>query len=78
MTEAMRHGNQRKASVPIRRRKVERGRNWRPGEYRGQRVRGPCKIDGDKIIPIIRGTAHITGELELILDENDPFRFGIN
>jgi 4-hydroxyproline epimerase len=32
---------------------------------------------GDKIIPTIRGRAHVTGRSTLILDENDPFCWGI-
>lgn len=43
---------------------VFRGR-WRPG--------GP---DG-KVIPTITGTAHVTGEGVLLLDDRDPFRWGI-
>ena len=58
--------------------KLKEGETWRQESVVGGVFEGRVKIDGDKIIPIIRGTAHITGELELILDENDPFRFGIN
>jgi len=58
--------------------KLKEGETWRQESVVGSVFEGRVKIDGDKIIPIIRGTAHITGELELILDENDPFRFGIN
>ena len=42
-----------------------------------EQVRMICDIvDGD-VIPTIRGTAFITAEIELLLDENDPYRFGI-
>lgn len=43
---------------------VFRGR-WRPGGADG------------KVIPTITGTAHVMGEGVLILDEGDPFRWGI-
>jgi 4-hydroxyproline epimerase len=33
--------------------------------------------DGDRLIPTIRGRAYITAEAELLLDPEDPFRFGI-
>ena len=58
--------------------KLREGETWRQESIVGSVFEGQVKIDGDKIIPIIRGTAHVTAELELILDENDPFRFGIN
>ena len=58
--------------------KIKEGETWRQESIVGSVFEGQVKIDGDKIIPIIRGTAHIIAELELILDENDPFRFGIN
>jgi proline racemase len=34
-------------------------------------------IVDDKIIPAITGNAYVTAEIDLILDPNDPFRFGI-
>jgi Proline racemase len=39
---------------------------------------GQVRLDGDKLIPIIRGTAHITAEIELVIDETDPFCYGIS
>jgi 4-hydroxyproline epimerase len=58
--------------------KLKEGEIWRQESVVGSVFEGSVRLEGDKIIPIIRGTAYITGELELILDENDPFRFGIN
>ena len=58
--------------------KLKEGETWRQESVVGSVFEGRVKIDGGKIIPIIRGTAHITGELELILNETDPYRFGIN
>ena len=58
--------------------KLKEGETWRQESIIGSVFEGSVKIVGDNIIPIIRGTAHVTAELELILNENDPFRFGIN
>ncbi|HJS51456.1 MAG TPA: 4-hydroxyproline epimerase [Pyrinomonadaceae bacterium] len=58
--------------------KLKEGDIWRQESIVGSVFEGTVKIVDDKIIPIIRGTAHVTAELELILEEGDPFRFGIN
>jgi len=57
---------------------LKEGETWRQESIVGSVFEGKIRIDGDKIIPIIRGTAHMTGELELILADDDPFCFGIN
>ena len=35
------------------------------------------RIDADRITPIVTGKAWITAESEIIIDPDDPFRFGI-
>jgi 4-hydroxyproline epimerase len=35
-----------------------------------------CIRDG-QIIPIIKGSAHITSQADFLFDANDPFRYGI-
>ena len=57
--------------------KLREGETWRQESVIGSVFEGSVKIDGDKIVPIIRGTAHVTAELELILDVSDPYRFGV-
>ena len=57
--------------------KLKSGETWRQESIIGSIFEGKVKIVDGKIIPIIRGTAFITGNNELILDENDPFRYGI-
>jgi proline racemase len=32
---------------------------------------------GDEILPVITGSAHVNAEATLLLDENDPFCWGI-
>ena len=53
------------------------GAEWVQESIIGSVFEGKVKIADGKIIPIIRGNAFITADIELILDENDPFRFGI-
>lgn len=53
------------------------GQMWRQESITGTIFEGRIRVDGDKIIPIIRGSAYITAENDLILDPDDPFRFGI-
>jgi len=50
---------------------------WRQESIIGSIFEGQVRIDGDRIIPIITGRASVTAEVELILDESDPFRYGI-
>ena len=57
--------------------KITEGEIWRQESIVGSVFHGQVRTDGDKIIPLIRGTAHITGEIELVIDESDPFAYGI-
>ncbi len=57
--------------------KLKEGDTWRQESVLGSVFEGRVRIDGDKIIPVIRGSAHVTAELDLIFDELDPYRFGI-
>lgn len=57
--------------------KLAEGAIWRQESVIGSIFEGRVKIDGETITPIITGTAHITAEIELIIDKNDPFRHGI-
>lgn len=58
--------------------KLSEGDVWRQESLIGSVFEGRVKLDGDKIIPVIRGTAHVTAELDLIFDPADPYRFGID
>ncbi len=57
--------------------KLKAGEIWRQESIIGSVFDGKVKIIDGKIIPIIRGSAHITAEIDLILDESDPFCYGI-
>ncbi|MBP9664006.1 MAG: 4-hydroxyproline epimerase [Pyrinomonadaceae bacterium] len=58
--------------------KLREGEIWRQESIVGSSFEGSVKVEGDKVIPVITGTAHITARLELILDPNDPYRFGFS
>ncbi|MFT3746105.1 MAG: 4-hydroxyproline epimerase [Pyrinomonadaceae bacterium] len=57
--------------------KLAEGETWRQESIIGSIFEGSVSIIGDQIIPSITGTAFVTAELELILDLNDPFCYGI-
>lgn len=58
--------------------KLAEGETWRQESIIGSIFEGKVKIVSDKIIPVIRGSAFITAEIDLIFDDKDPYRFGIN
>lgn len=57
--------------------KLAPGEVWRQESILGSVFEGSHKPVGDGIVPTITGQAFITAESSLILDPNDPFRFGI-
>lgn len=57
--------------------KLSEGVAWKQESIIGSWFEGRISIDNGKVIPSIRGSAHITAELELIFDATDPYRFGI-
>jgi 4-hydroxyproline epimerase len=56
--------------------KLKEGDIWRQESIVGSIFEGRVSVIEGQIIPSITGKAHVTAELELILDENDPYRFG--
>lgn len=58
--------------------RLAEGQIWRQESVIGSVFEGRVRVDEGKLIPIITGTAHVTAELELILDPGDPYRFGIS
>ena len=57
--------------------KLKEGQIWRQESVVGSIFEGQIRVDGDRVIPMISGTASITAEIDLILDPSDPFCFGI-
>lgn len=57
--------------------KLSEGAIWRQESIVGSIFEGAFRHDGSKIIPRITGSAYVNAEADLILDPEDPFRFGI-
>jgi 4-hydroxyproline epimerase len=57
--------------------KLKPGEVWRQESIVGSVFEGSVRLDGDRVIPRVAGTAFVTAEATLILDEQDPFCWGI-
>jgi proline racemase len=57
--------------------KLGEGEPWVQESILGSTFTGRYRREGDKIIPTITGTAHVTAEAALLFDERDPFCWGI-
>ena len=57
--------------------KLAEGEEWVQGSIIGSAFRGSFRREGDKIIPTITGTAFVNSEATLLLDQRDPFCWGI-
>jgi len=57
--------------------KLAEDETWIQESIIGTTFTGTYRRRGDEILPTITGTAYINGEATLLLDENDPFCWGI-
>ncbi|QSI34125.1 4-hydroxyproline epimerase [Variovorax sp. RKNM96] len=57
--------------------KLAPGETWTQASVIGSRFEASYTMDGDKVIPTLRGRAHISAEATLLVDDNDPFGWGI-
>lgn len=57
--------------------KLDIGETWRQESIIGSVFEGSVNVVDGHIIPSIRGSAFVTAEIELILNESDPFCHGI-
>jgi 4-hydroxyproline epimerase len=57
--------------------KLKPGEVWRQESIIGSVFEGSIEVDGDAIVPVIKGRAYVTGEAVLVLDPADPFCWGI-
>ena len=57
--------------------KLKPGEVWRQESILGSVFEGSVRLDGDKLIPRVTGTAYVTAEATLLLDPADPFQMGI-
>ena len=58
--------------------KLDEGEAWVQESILGTRFTARYRREGDAILPTITGRAFITGEATLLLDEDDPFCWGIS
>ena len=57
--------------------KLAEGESWVQESILGSSFTGRYRRAGEQIIPIITGTAFVNSEATLLLDERDPFCWGI-
>jgi 4-hydroxyproline epimerase len=57
--------------------KLAAGETWRQEGILGTVFEGSVTVDGEVLIPTIKGSAYITAESTLLFDQRDPFREGI-
>jgi 4-hydroxyproline epimerase len=57
--------------------KLKEGEDWVQESILGSRFTGRYRREGDKIIPTITGSAYVNAETTLLLDDRDPFCWGI-
>ncbi|AKJ99832.1 4-hydroxyproline epimerase [Pseudomonas fluorescens] len=57
--------------------KLQPGQLWRQASVIGSEFEGSYEPAGERIVPTIRGRAHISAESTLIIEPDDPFAWGI-
>ncbi len=57
--------------------KLDEGEPWMQESIIGSTFTGRFRRDADRILPIITGAAFVNGETTLLLDDSDPFCWGI-
>ena len=57
--------------------KLAPGDEWRQEGILGTVFTGSIQREGERVIPLIRGSAYITAASSLIFEERDPFRNGV-
>ena len=75
---ALRNGNSAKIACLIADGKLQPGQTWRQESVIGSMFEATGELVEGKIIPTIRGSAHVTSEGTLLFDQSDPFRSGIS
>jgi 4-hydroxyproline epimerase len=57
--------------------KLQPGETWRQASVIGSQFEGSFEWQGERIVPTIRGRANISAEATLIIEDDDPFAWGI-
>jgi len=58
--------------------KLEPGQTWKQESVIGSIFEATAQVVNGKVVPTIRGSAHVTSEGTLLFNESDPFRSGIS
>lgn len=56
--------------------KLKPGDVWKQESIVGSVFEGSVKVENGQVLPMVKGSAYITSEADLILDPRDPFRHG--
>ena len=57
--------------------KLQPGETWRQASVIGSQFLASYELDGERIVPTIRGRAHLSAEATLLIEDDDPFGWGI-
>lgn len=57
--------------------KLAPGAAWKQASVIGSVFEASYAMDGDQVVPTLRGRAHISAEATLLIDDEDPFGWGI-
>ena len=57
--------------------KLQPGQVWRQASIIGSVFEASYERDGDKLVPTLRGRAHMSAEATLLIEQDDPFGWGI-
>jgi len=57
--------------------KLAPGEVWTQASVIGSRFEASYALEDGKVVPTLRGRAHISAEATLLIDDNDPFGWGI-
>ncbi|MCI0917314.1 4-hydroxyproline epimerase [Pseudomonas stutzeri] len=57
--------------------KLQPGEIWCQASFIGSQFTASYEPDGERIIPTIRGRAHLSAEATLLIEDDDPFAWGI-
>jgi 4-hydroxyproline epimerase len=58
--------------------KLTPGEVWRQESIVGTVFEGRVSVNNGQVLPIIKGSAFVTSDANVVLDPRDPFRFGIS
>lgn len=57
--------------------KLAPGETWRQASIIGSRFEASYSLEDGKVIPTLRGRAHMSAEATLLIEDDDPFAWGI-